>query len=116
MFQDAVLGEEHTQNLFVLFLITVFMLSRFSHVQLFATLWTVACQAPLSIGFSRQEYWSGLPWHPPGDFPKPRIEPMSPASPALRMDVLPTEPPGKSYMGKLNFCGLDHRSWQAHDP
>ena len=51
-----------------------------SHVQLFETLWTVACQAPLSIGFSRQEYWSGLTFSPPGDLPDPEIEPMSPAS------------------------------------
>ena len=47
------------------------MLCHFSCVQLFATLWTVALQAPLSMGFSRQEYWSGLPSHPPGDPPNP---------------------------------------------
>ena len=46
------------------------MLSRFSHVQLFAMLWTVAHQAPLSMGFSRQEYWNGLPFPPPGDLPR----------------------------------------------
>ena len=46
-----------------------------SHVRLFATLWTVACQAPPSMGFSRQEYWSGLPFPPPGDLPDPEIEP-----------------------------------------
>ena len=45
------------------------MLSHFSHVQLFATLWTVAHQAPLSMGFSRQDHWSGLPCPPPGDLP-----------------------------------------------
>ena len=50
------------------------VLSHFSCVWLFATLWTVACQAPLSTGFSRQEYWSGLPWPPPGDLPDPRIK------------------------------------------
>ena len=54
----------------------VCMLSRFSHVQLFATLWTVAHQAPLSIGFSRQEYWSGLPCPSPGNLPDPGIEPV----------------------------------------
>ena len=48
-------------------------------VRLCATPWTVACQAPLSMGFSRQEYWSGLPSPPPGDFPEPGIEPKSPA-------------------------------------
>ena len=53
---------------------TQYVLSRFSHVQLFATLWTVAHQASLSMGFSRQEYWSGLPCPPPGDLPDPGIE------------------------------------------
>ena len=53
------------------------MLSRFSHVQLFVTLGTVTRQAPLSMGFSRQEYWSGLPRPPPGDLPDSRIEPAS---------------------------------------
>ena len=58
-------------------------LSHFSCVQLFATLWAVACQAPLSMGFPRQENWSGLPYLPPGDLPNPGIEPVSLASPAL---------------------------------
>ena len=53
------------------------VLSRFSHVQLFAALWTVACQAPLSMGFSRVDYWSGLPCPPPGDLSYPGIEPTS---------------------------------------
>ena len=53
------------------------MLSCFSYVQLFATLWTIARQAPLSLGFSTQEYWTGLPCPPPGDLPNPGIEPMS---------------------------------------
>ena len=51
------------------------MLSYFSRVQLFATLWTAALQAPLSMGFSRQAYWSGLPFPSPGDLPDPGIEP-----------------------------------------
>ena len=59
------------------------------------TLWTVAGQAPLSVGFLRQENWSGLPFPPPGDHPNPRIEPTSPVSPALQADSLPTEPLGK---------------------
>ena len=59
------------------------MLSRFSHVQLFATLWTVTHQAPLSLEFSRQEYWSCLPSPPPGDLPNPGIEPTALVSPAL---------------------------------
>ena len=50
-----------------------------SHVQLFVTPWTVAHQAPPSMGFSRQEYWSGLPFPSPGDLPDPGIEPVSPA-------------------------------------
>ena len=54
-----------------------------SHIQLFVTPWTVACQAPLPMGFSRQEYWSGLPRPPPGDLPDPGIEPTSFASPVL---------------------------------
>ena len=55
----------------------------FSHVQLFATPWTVAHQAPVSMGFSRQEYWRGLPFPPPGDLPAPGIKHASPVSPAL---------------------------------
>ena len=58
----------------------------------FVTPWTVARQAPLSMGFSRQEYWSGLPFPPPGDLPSPGIEPRSPA---LQADSLLSEPPGK---------------------
>ena len=54
-----------------------------SHVQLFATLWTVACQAPLSMGLSRQEYWNGLSCPPLGDLPDPGMEPVSLTSPAL---------------------------------
>ena len=54
-----------------------------SHVQLFVTPWTVACKAPLSMEFSRQGDWSGLPFPPPGDLPDPGIESMSPASLAL---------------------------------
>ena len=53
------------------------------------------CQAPLSMGFSHGEYWSGLPCPPPGDLPNPGIEPVSLMSPALQADFLPTEPPGK---------------------
>ena len=49
----------------------------------------------MSMGFSRQEYWSGLPYPPPGDLPDPGIKPASPVSPALQADSLPAEPPGK---------------------
>ena len=67
------------------------------HVRLFATLWTVAGQAPLSMGFPRQEYWTGLPFPPLGDLPNPGIEPASSASPALAGGFFTTEPPGKSH-------------------
>ena len=60
-----------------------------SRVRLFETPWTVTYQAPPSMGFSRQEYWSGLPLPSPGDLPDPRIEP---GSPALQADALPSEP------------------------
>ena len=59
------------------------VLHHFSHVSLFATLWTIASQAPLSLGFSRQDYWSGLPFPSPGDLPNPGIKPTSLISPAL---------------------------------
>ena len=63
-----------------------------NRVRLFVTPWTIAYQASPSMGFSRQEYWSGLPFPSPGDFPNPVIEPRSPA---LWADALPSEPPGK---------------------
>ena len=66
------------------------MLSHFSCVQLFVTLWTVARQAPLSMEFSRHEYWSGLPCPPPGNLPYPETEPVSLKSPSLAL-----VPPGK---------------------
>ena len=69
----------------------VYMISCFSHVQFSVSLWTVALQAPLSMGFSRREYWRGLPCLPPGDLPDLGIKP---TSPALWVDSLPTEPPG----------------------
>ena len=66
-----------------------------SCVRLFATPWTAACQAPLSMGFSRQEYWSGLPCPPPGDLPNPGIEPVSLMSPALAGGFFTTVQSGK---------------------
>ena len=65
-----------------------------SNVRLFATPWTVA---PLSMGFSRQEYWGGLPFSSPGDLPNPGIEP---GSPALQADTLPSEPLRRGGMDK----------------
>ena len=70
------------------------MLSHFSHVWLLATPWTVAHQAPLSLGFSRQECWSGFPFPSPWDL-KPGIKPMSLMSPVLQAGSLPLAPPGK---------------------
>ena len=70
--------------------IAVFVVQLLSCVRLFATLWTLACQTPLSLGFFRQEYWSGLPFPSPGDLPSPGIEPWSPA---LQADSLPAELP-----------------------
>ena len=63
-----------------------------SRVRLSETPWTVACQAPPSMGFSRQDYWSELPFPFPGDLPDPGIEPRCPA---LQTGALPSEPPGK---------------------
>ena len=71
-----------------------------SRVRLLATPWTVAYQPPSSMEFSRQEYWSGLPFLSPGDLPDPGIEP---GSPALQADALPYEPPGKPYIHNC-FC------------
>ena len=63
--------------------------------QFFVTLWTIACQAPLPIGFSRQEYWSGLPFPPPGDLPNPGIETTSPEAPVLQANFLPLSHRGR---------------------
>ena len=69
-----------------------------SHVRLFVAPWTVAHQAPLSMGFPRQKYWSGLPSPPPGDLPDPGIKPASSVSPALAGGFFTNEPPGKPYI------------------
>ena len=69
----------------------------------FATTWTVACQAPLSMGFPGEEYWSGLPFPSPGDLPNPGIEPSS----ALAGRFFTVEPPGKSWFG--NFVLINSR-------
>ena len=66
-----------------------------SRVPLFAIPWTIPHQAPLSMGFSRQEFWSGLLFPSPGSFPDPGIKPMSPESPTLAGGFFTTEPPGK---------------------
>ena len=73
-----------------------------SHVLLFVTPWTVASQVLLSMGFSKQEYWSRLPFPTPGDLPDPEIEPMSLASPALADGLFTAEPPGK----QISKCNI----------
>ena len=82
-----------------------------SYVQLFAIPQTVNCEAPLSIGFSRQECWSGLPFPTPGDLPNPGIEPRSPA---LQVDSLLSEPPGVKivrYSVIIKFISLNIIGW-----
>ena len=86
----------------------------FSHGQLFANLWTVDCQVPLSMEILRTEYWNGLPFPPPGDLPNPGIEPKSLVSPALAGRFLPLghlgspfntlgSPSSQFHMGKLRI-------------
>ena len=77
------------------------LLSHFSHVRLFATTRAVVHQSPLSLGFSRQEYWNGVPFLPPGDLPNPGIKPMSPAFPALKADSLPL-----SHLGRMRLLKI----------
>ena len=80
-----------------------------SRVRLFATWGTAAHQAPPSMGFSRQEYWSALPFPSPGDLPDPEIKPVSPVSPARQADSLPLVPSGKPLVHDkhtLNICGV----------
>ena len=74
-----------------------------SRIQLFATPWTIAYQAPLSMEFSREEYWSGLPFPSQGELPDPGIERRSPA---LQAEVLPSEPPGKPDSDEYQPCTL----------
>ena len=74
--------------------------SSLSHVQLFATPWTIACQTPLSMEFSRQEYWSGFAISFSRDLPDPGIET---GSPALQADSLPCELPGKPILGNIQM-------------
>ena len=81
---------------FLFFIVPECVLSHFTHVWLCATLWTIACQAPLSMRFSRQEYWSGLPFPPPRDLPNPGIKPASFMSNLQwQGGPLPLVPPGK---------------------
>ena len=89
----------------------VCVLIRFGHVQFFATLWTLACKAPLSMGFSRQEYWSGLPCPPPGDLPNPGIKPASRMSPALAGGFFTTRTTWEAHMCVcLYICIYKHHA------
>ena len=81
-----------------------------SCVQLLATPWTVAYQVLPSMGFFRQEYWSGLPFPSPGDLPTPGIKP---GSPALQADSLLSEPPGKPQKDNHFYCSVTHHYFLA---
>ena len=87
-----------------------------SRVWLFATPWTVAHQAPLSLGFSRQEYWSGLQFLSPRDLPDPGIKPMSLASLALAGSFFTTEPPGKPVYYTLHRLKIGCSKIQPSSP
>ena len=92
------------------FLLQCMKVKSLSRVRLFATPWTVAYQASLSMGFSRQEYWSGLPFPSPGDLPDPGI---APRSPTLEADTLTSEPPGKpksNYKSEVSLCNMKDSS------
>ena len=82
------------------------LLSLFSRVWLFAILWTIACQAPLSMGFSKQEYWSELPFPFPGHLPDPGIARESLAAPALQADSLPLNHQGSPLALSISQFGL----------
>ena len=89
------------------------VLSHFSHVGLFATSWTVAHQVPPSIGSSRQEYWSGLPFPSPGDLPNQGLNPHLLSLLLWQTGSLPLLPPGKPYMQILPH--FKHRTWASKD-
>ena len=89
-----------------------YTLSHFNCVQVFATLWTVAHQPPLSMGFSRQEYWRGLPFLPPGDLPDPGMEPASLPSPALAGGFFTTSAVWEAQRGPWSSRFLV-RQWQS---
>ena len=98
-------------------MLLLLLLRRFSRVRLFATPRTVAYQALQSMGFSRQEYWSRLPFPSPRDLPSPGPDP---GSPALEADTLPTEPPGKNgrktQQQPAHWALLNHVNRNPHAP
>ena len=85
------------------------MPSHFSSVRFFATPWIVACQAPMPWGFSRQEYWSGLPCPPPEDLPDPGVKPESLMSPALADRFLTTSSTWEALPGTGNMDAVGTR-------
>ena len=89
------------------------VLSRFSHVWLVVTPWTVARQAPSSMGFFRQEYWSGLPCPAPGDLPNPGIKPPSLMSPVLAGRFFTTSATWEEFLASL-YRLREHRSYKVH--
>ena len=88
------------------------LLSYYSHIRLYVTPWTVACQAPLSMGILQQEYWSGLPCPPPGDFPHPGIESGSPAWQAESLPLSHRSSPTKC-TPRTNLGKSEHSQWVA---
>ena len=98
------------QKDWTIFKVSECMLGWFSRFQLFVTLWGIAHQAPLSMGFSRQEYWSGLPCPPPGDLPGPGIEPTSLLPPALAGGFFTTSTTGKAPLRSVCVCMCDSHS------
>ena len=80
------------------------MLSYFGHVQLFVNLWIIACQAPLPMGFSRQEYWNGFPCPPPGNLSNPEIKPTSLTTPILAEGVLYTSASWEALIKECCCC------------
>ena len=90
-FPDRMSEVIHVKYFIQCLVVLVVLVQLLSCVQLFVTPWTIACQAPLSLEFSRQEYWTGLLFSSPWDLPNPGTEPRSPA---LQVDSLPSELPG----------------------
>ena len=105
--------------------VCVCMLNRFSCVRLFVTQWTVACRAPQSMEFSRQEYWIGFPFPPPGDLPEPETQLECLVAPALVGGFSTTEPPGKPHntgyllltsVGEVAVICVQTTFWEVSSP
>ena len=85
-------------------------------VQLFATLWTAACQAPVSMGFPKHEYWSGLLFPPPGDLPHQGTELLTPVSPALAGSFFTSALPGKPQLGRIGLSKMPKVTFPRTEP